>query len=197
MVAMRKIMILTTLVAVLLLPLGARAAETVHLFLKSNGVDMRGESTKNSLGRKDSIECLSFESAVSTARDAASGQATGRRQYQPIVIRKRIDKSSPLLMKALTNNEVISGDFRFYRPSSTGDGTTEHFYSVAIKGARVASVRLIVPDTTDPKSASLPPMEEVTFVFQSITWTFTNGGVTHEDEIKAVLNPEQRKKFEQ
>ena len=28
-----------------------------------------------------------------TAREAGSGMATGRRQYQPLLIRKRIDKS--------------------------------------------------------------------------------------------------------
>lgn len=36
------------------------------------------------------------------AREAGSGIATGRRQYQPLLIRKRIDKSSPLLMRAIT-----------------------------------------------------------------------------------------------
>lgn len=36
------------------------------------------------------------------AREAGSGIATGRRQYQPLLIRKRIDKASPLLMRAIT-----------------------------------------------------------------------------------------------
>lgn len=39
------------------------------------------------------------EYRVLTAREAGSGMATGRRQYEPLVIRKRIDKSSPLLAK--------------------------------------------------------------------------------------------------
>ncbi|MCB1185762.1 type VI secretion system tube protein Hcp [bacterium] len=41
-------------------------------------------------------------------RDAASGMATGRRTYEPIVIRKRIDKSTPLLFEAarLSNGHV-------------------------------------------------------------------------------------------
>lgn len=37
--------------------------------------------------------------SVKTPRDAASGQATGKRQYEPIRFTKRIDKSSPMLYR--------------------------------------------------------------------------------------------------
>ena len=33
-------------------------AETVHLYLKANGADVKGESTQHSLGRENSIECV-------------------------------------------------------------------------------------------------------------------------------------------
>jgi type VI secretion system secreted protein Hcp len=156
-------------------------AETVHLYLKANGADIAGESTQMSLGRENSIECLSFESSVITARESGSGLATGRRQYQPIVIRKRIDKSSPLVMKALCENQVIEAVFKFFRPNPTGDGTTEQFYTVSIKKARVNSIKLVSPDVFVPTSTAEPATEEITFVFHSIDWTITAGGVTHAD----------------
>lgn len=156
-------------------------AETVHLFLKANGADIKGESSQTSMGRADSIECVHFEAGVKTAREAGSAMATGRRQHEPILIRKRIDKSTPLLAKALCENQVIEGTFKFFRPNPTGDGTTEQFYTVQIKKGRVSSQRQWLPDTISPASHLEPPMEEVSFVFHSIIWTFTNGGVTHED----------------
>jgi type VI secretion system secreted protein Hcp len=156
-------------------------AETVHLFLKANGTDIKGESTQHSLGRQDSIECVYYEQNVVTAREAGSGMATGRRQYNPLVIRKRIDKASPLILKALAENQVIEGTFKFFRPNPTGDGTTEQFYTVVIKAGRVASVKQLCPDTLVPATSTEPPLEEVSFVFHTIAWTFTNGGVTHED----------------
>jgi type VI secretion system secreted protein Hcp len=107
--------------------------------------------------------------------------ATGRRQYEPVVCRKRIDKSSPLLHKAMVNNEVIDGVFKFYRPSPKGDGTTEQFYTVTIKQGRIAGLKQHNPDVFEPASATRPPMEEVSFVFHTISWTYTDGGVTHED----------------
>jgi type VI secretion system secreted protein Hcp len=156
-------------------------AETVHLYLKANGSDVKGESTQTSLERQDSIECLYYEQQVITAREAGSGMATGRRQYQPLLIRKRIDKSSPLIAKALTENQAIEAQFKFFRPNPSGDGTTEQFFTVAIKQGRVASIKQVNPDTIVPATSTEPPMEEVAFVFHTIAWTYTNGGVTHED----------------
>ncbi len=156
-------------------------AQTVHLFLKANGQDIKGESTQASLDRKDSIECVSFNSGVTSAREAASNLATGRRQHEPIIIRKRIDKASPLLAKALVENQQVEGQFKFYRPNPTGDGTTEQFFTVAIKGGRVFSQKLLILNTLDPQQSSEPPLEEVGFVFHTIVWTYTQGGVTHED----------------
>jgi type VI secretion system secreted protein Hcp len=156
-------------------------AETVHLFLKANGTDIQGDSTQTSQGRENSIECLFLESGVTTAREAGNAMATGRRQHHPMLIRKRIDKSSPLISKALCNNEVIEGQFKWYRPNPTGDGTTEQFFTIKITKGRIASQRLWSPDTLVPASSTEPPLEEVTFVFHSIEWTYTNGGVTHQD----------------
>ncbi len=156
-------------------------AEAVALFLKANGSDIQGENTMTSLGRENSIECLYFQQSVQTARERGTGMATGRRQYEPILIRKRIDKASPLLWKALCNNEVIEGKFMFFRPNPSGDGTTQQFYTIEIGGGRISSIKDFVPDTIEPASSTDPPLEEVSLVFHDITWTYTDGGITHTD----------------
>jgi len=157
-------------------------AETVHLYLKANGTDIKGESTQTSLGRQDSIECTQFSHSVRTARESGSGMATGRRTYEPIKITKRIDKATPLIAKAMANNEKIDAEFKFFRPNPAGDGTTEQFYSVKVTAGRVAAVEWKVEDTMDPASSTRPPEEVVSFVFHTITWTYTQGGIQHEDK---------------
>lgn len=159
-------------------------AETVHLFLKAKGVDIKGESTQISLGRQDSIECTYYEQGVTFARTVGPGPgATGRHQYT-LVFRKRIDKASPLIIKALVNNEPIEGVFRFFRPNPSGDATTEQFYTVMIKGGSVTAVRQIVPDTISPVTSKDSPLEEVSIVFNSIQWLYTNGAISCEDSIE-------------
>ena len=157
-------------------------AETVHLYLKANGSDVQGDSTQTSLERENTIECLFFESGITSVRETGSRAASGRRQHQPILIRKRIDKSSPLISKALCNNEVIEGTFKFFRPNPAGDGTTQQFFTVKIMKGRVASQRLWSPDALVLSTASEPPLEEVTLVFHTIEWTYTDGGVTHQGD---------------
>lgn len=156
-------------------------AQSIALFLKSNGEDIKGESTVSSLGREESIECLFFEDSVRTAREKSSGMATGRRTYEPIKFLKRIDKSSPLLARSLCNNEVVEAKFQFFRPSPAGDGTTEHFFTLEVTGARLAYIRRTSPDTIDPASSELPPTEEVGIVFHDITWTYEPSGASHHD----------------
>ncbi len=156
-------------------------AETVHLYLKANGAEIKGESTQTSLGRADSIECVYYEQATKTAREKGSGMATGRRQYEPLIIRKRIDRSSPLLVKAMADNERIDAKFKFFRPSPDGDGTTEQFYTVEITNGRVASVKHLVPDCIVPATSTEPPLEEVTFVIHTIRWAYESTGAEHQD----------------
>jgi type VI secretion system secreted protein Hcp len=162
----------------------AGAAETVHLYLKANGVDIKGDSTQSSLGREGSIECVYFEAKLSTLQ--ADGVTMGTRQYKPLLIRKRIDKSSPLLYKALVQKQPIVGVFKFFRPSPTGDGTTEQFYTITIQGCYISSIKQFVPDTIAPASSMDPPLEEVTFNYTRIAWVYTNGNIGFEDNVGKV-----------
>ena len=146
-------------------------AETVHLFLKINGKEIKGESTQSSQGRADSIECISYEQGVVSAREAATNVVTARRQFSPLKIVKRIDRSSPLLLKALSENQKIEGVFKFFRPNPSGDGTTEQFYTVEITEGNVAAVKQLIPVTIKSETAGEPPLEEISFVFKNITWT--------------------------
>lgn len=152
-----------------------------HLWLTCNDEAVAGEPTETSLGREDTIECLSFVDSVRTARDAATGLATGRRTYEPIKFRKAIDKSSPILARALCNNEVVSGIWKFYRPAPAGDGTVEHFFTIETGLGRIASIKRVSPDCIDPASATEMATEFVEIVFHNITWTYEPGGQMHYD----------------
>ena len=157
-------------------------AQTIHLSLQIDSNDIEGESTIASMERAGTIECISFFSELTTPRETATGILTGRRQHAPLTIVKLIDKTTPLLFKALAMNEPVTrGEFRFFRPSSDRTGEEEHYYTVLIENGYVASVRQEQSNILYAESADLPVMERVSFVFQDITWTYVNGGATHQD----------------
>jgi type VI secretion system secreted protein Hcp len=163
------------------------AAPGVFLSLTANGNEVPGDSSVVSLGRAGTIECLSFDMGLTQSR-GPGGQATGRHSYLPITVTKRLDRASVLLLKALTNNEPCEGEFRFFAPGASG--AERHVYTIAIQGAYLTSVRQFVdPQATEP--GGLPALlEEVSFVFRGITWTWQDGGIEHSDgEVQTTALP--------
>ncbi len=160
-------------------------AQIVNLYLKAKGSDIKGESSQVSQGRADSIECYAWDYGVSLQTEGGQGNmATAARKHQPIKIRKKIDKASPLILKALCNFETVDGTFKFFRPHPQGDGTEQQYYTVEFKNGRVSSIKQLSHDIFDPvytDDRRPPPLEEVEFVFETITCTITDGGVTHSD----------------
>ena len=169
---MKRWMIGTLAVGIMTVAGTVSAGDGIFLSLKANGADVPGEQ------KGTAIECVAFEQGVDVARDLATGLTTGRRTYQPLKCTKRIDRTSPLIQRALTTNQVIEATFRFYRPSPKG--TEEQYYTIAIKAARVSSIK-----TINKEAPAQGTFEEVAFTFQTISWTFTNGGITHEDSAGA------------
>ena len=96
-----------------------------------------------------------------------------------------IDRSSPLLAKALCTNEVIEGTFKFFRPNPNGDGTTEHYFTVEIENGRVTRIHLVSPDgyanPGDPPFVAA--FEDVQFIYNAITWRYEVTGAEHSDTL--------------
>jgi type VI secretion system Hcp family effector len=160
----------------------------VYLKLKIAGADVAGESTVASIGGIDvsaAIECEGYEEGVSTAQDPTSRRAIGARIYTPLTIRKWVDKSSPLIAQALCETQEVEGEFLFFRPAPQGK-QSEHFFKVAIVRGRVSAIKRFLPKPDqsggDIAAIGKPPLEEVSFVFGSVTWTHVIGGTEHQDD---------------
>src|SRR5207247_2107176 len=134
---------------------------------------------ETSLGRQNSIECLYYREGF--AVPISTSGLSGRRTYEPLVIRKRIDRSSPLLAKALAQQRRVDGVFKFFRPNPSGDGTTEQFYTTEITQGRIAAVTQFVTDVEEPGDLPDQPFEEIAFVFNQIQWTWASSGVSYMD----------------
>lgn len=160
-------------------------AQTVHLKLYIDKKAIEGESTQQADERKGTIECVSFESGVSAPVDAGCGHHTGRRQYAPIVIRKRVDRSTPRLAEALAKSLRVEASFLFYRPSTHHSGSDEQFLTVTVgrpanatsagpadkANAYISGIKIVVPDTlASPKEDPREAYEEISFTFDDVSW---------------------------
>jgi type VI secretion system secreted protein Hcp len=157
-------------------------AHNLYLELTLEGVRVVGVSLAAPPGREDDIECQSFQYSLGLSVSAGSGQSVGRRKHKPIVIQKHIDATSPLLTQALVTNKGVTGIFRFYKPDDSG--SLEHYFTVEIREARIASVSQNVFPTFRPDTSLLPEIEEVSFIFDRIMWTHVTGGTESEDRVR-------------
>lgn len=140
---------------------------------------MDGECTRKNLTKW--IECLAYNHEVSSPRDPHTGQATGHRQHHLLTVTKEFDSASPMLFKALVMNEKLKNvTLKWYRPSATG--VEEHFFTVKLENAFLASVKPWIPNVLDPDHKSYTNMENVSFVYSKISWTHEVAGKESEDD---------------
>ena len=141
----------------------------------------RIEGSVTQAGREGSILVIGADHQLNSPRDAASGLPTGKRQHQPFVITKEVDKSSPLLARVLVNNENIT-EWRldFWQPSASGQEA--QFYTIELVNASISGIKFEMLNNKYPENMQLKEREKVAFTYSKIIWTYQDGGITSEDD---------------
>lgn len=141
--------------------------------------EMKGSVTQ--AGREDSIMVIGWNHGIKSPRDVGSGQATGKRQHLALTITKELDKSTPLLMNVMVNNEnVTAWELRCWRPSA--QGVEEQHYTVELVNATVSEIRTESLNSKYPENLPHKEREHVSFTYQKIIWTWEDGGISAEDD---------------
>ncbi len=136
------------------------------MFLEIDGVP--GESTDDK--HKEWIEILSFSHGVS--QPGAGSLSTGgartaeRADHQDFSITKTLDKASPKLMLACNNGEHVGEVILVLRRA---EGEKQQFMEYKLTDVIVSSVSVVGPAGEE----ILLPLEEVTFAYGRIEWTYT------------------------
>lgn len=167
---------LLVLAAALLLNAGAFAQNNT-MFVKikaSKQGEIKGDVFER--GKEGLIKVISYSHEIVSPRDVASGMATGKRQHKPFVLRKEVDRASPQLYTALSTGENLPDvTLNLYRPSmKAGGGTAVQWFSIRLTNASISGIKSWIDD----KGTAV---EEVSLVYQRISWTYTDGGVMFED----------------
>ncbi|TFG61405.1 MAG: Hcp family type VI secretion system effector [Deltaproteobacteria bacterium] len=155
----------------------------IHMTLKGKTTgEIKGGCTQR--GREDSIIIFAFDHEIISPRDIASGLPTGKRQHKPLLVTKEIDKSSPLLYTVLCSNETLTEVvFKFWKPSASGKEI--QYYTIRLTNAYIAARKTYFPNMLVAENTKLPHLEEVSFTYQKIEWTFEEGGISFEDDWEA------------
>lgn len=137
-------------------------------FISSDVASEASIGTDYRTGLVDQILIQNFSHQIIVPRDAQTALPTARPAvHKPLMIRKMVDKSSPLIMGALNTSEKLSTFELVWYRKSPETGLDEPYYSIALEEAMVVDVQTI----NDPKSDNFSHVEDVYFAYQKITWT--------------------------
>jgi type VI secretion system secreted protein Hcp len=132
-------------------------------------------------GREGTILCQAFQHEIAIPRDPQSGQPTGLRVHNPLTITKVYDKASPKLFQALCTGERMKNvTLKWYRIDPAG--AEEHYFTIELEDAILVTVRPYTPNCLDPEFASYGHMEEASFTYRKIMWTWEPDGIASEDD---------------
>jgi type VI secretion system secreted protein Hcp len=140
--------------------------------------DIKG-STKVK-GHEDTILIQAIEHTIEIPSSPQTGLPTGKRVHRPMTLTKEIDKSSPKLFQALTSGEYMTSvELQYYRISPKG--TEEKYYTVKLANAILTSIRAWTPNCLVPGNQQMGHMEDLSFTYEKVTWTFEPDGIEGED----------------
>lgn len=141
------------------------------------------ESVGNSYqkGHENEAFIKGFSHNISIPRDPQSGQPSGQRIHDPLVISKLIDKSSPLLYNALTKGETLTEvELKWYRTSYAGK--PEHYFSLILEDAVIVNMDTYMDSEEGQAKTQVAPLEKVSFAYRKITWRHETASTSGEDD---------------
>ena len=129
----------------------------------NSGLISAGCSTPESMGNKCQASHVDEIMVLSVDHGLLSGNNSGAR-HSPVVITKYIDKSSPLLAKALDDGERVKCVIHLYRASATAG--EEKYFRIELREARISYISLSVPPATSRGDSQ--PIETVAIRYGDI-----------------------------
>lgn len=131
-------------------------------------------------GREGSIMVYSMEHDIHIPRDPQSGLGSGKRIHGPLTVMKEYDKSSPKLYQALCTGEHMKNvEIKWYRINK--NGSEEHYFTHVLEDAIVVSIKPSMVLAFLPENEPYRHMEEVSFTYKKIKWTWEADGIEAED----------------
>ena len=172
----RSVLVLLALIAFF----GASFAQADQIYCKITGLKqgpIAGDVTIK--GLEDTIAVQTVSQGVKSPRDAASGQATGKRQHKPFTIVKGFDKASPkLFMAAVTNENLTSVECSFFHTNRFGQN--QKYFKITLQNAQISEI-----DIANNPQHLANIQQTVSFVFQKIILEDPINGIIAEDDWEA------------
>jgi len=144
--------------------------------LTLNGVALQGYVSTTSVGGVNVSQNHIELYAVDWGSLLDTSQRQPRRQLLPVRLTKRIDGTTPLFYRALTEQASVAGEIKLF-DTNPEDGSTRYRFRVTLEDARIVKVENSLPNAFDV-SDTFGPREIIEIAPRIITYTDVVTGVT-------------------
>jgi type VI secretion system secreted protein Hcp len=132
---------------------------------------------------------LGFNTSTSDRTDASTGQITGKRQHEPVTITRVVDASSALLLQYLNANEVI----KTVTIQLNKAGSKNGYLTIQLTNAVVSKINIFEGTaTSNPRVPDSEPVEEISFTYQKIQYSYSDTKIVATDDWSAMASPRKR-----
>jgi type VI secretion system secreted protein Hcp len=131
--------------------------------------ELKGYSTNKA--HQDWIEVLEFDHTLVSPRDESSGAASGRIQFKPIKIKKRVDPATPGIIQALASNDNLKEVvWEFWTAGATGG--LQKYMDIKINNGRIVSSNMgMHPEESATKGSGIVT-QTIELTYDVMSWKY-------------------------
>ncbi len=145
---------------------------------------IKGDCDQTDTNKKDTMLTYSTDHSVEIPKDTHTGLPTGQRIHHPFTAVIAKGKASPKLFQACCKGEQCTVEINYFRIKD--NGMEENYYTIKMEMAIIVNMREYTPISFLPDNKPYHDMEEVSFTYSKITWTYKDGNIEYTDDWKGV-----------
>ncbi|HCD9775252.1 TPA: type VI secretion system tube protein Hcp [Enterobacter hormaechei] len=140
----------------------------------ANGSPVTGGSMVS--GRLGAIELKAVAHHLTIPVSGITGRLTGTRVHTPIAVQKEFDKTTPVLIRALCENQTLkSATIKMYQIDDAG--IEREYFNIILDNVKITS---ITPNLF-PGSGTGTHTETIELRYEAITWKHCDGNIVYRD----------------
>lgn len=140
----------------------------------ANGSPVVGGSMVS--GRLGAIELKAVAHHLTIPVSGNTGRLTGTRVHTPIAVQKEFDKTTPVLIRALCENQTLkSATIKMYQIDDAG--IEREYFNIILENVKITG---ITPNLF-PGSGTGTHTETIELRYEAITWKHCDGNIFYRD----------------
>lgn len=140
----------------------------------ANGSPVVGGSMVS--GRLGAIELKAVTHHLTIPVSGNTGRLTGTRVHTPIAVQKVFDKTTPVLIRALCENQTLkSATIKMYQIDDAG--IEREYFNIILENVKITG---ITPNLF-PGSGTGTHTETIELRYEAITWKHCDGNIVYRD----------------